>query len=289
MTSNLPCFVIFRFQYDEDYLVDQSKTGAGSTDEYKGRGFISRSFNDPIAKRLNKFPKFSEYTRPHFKPTEQSTSSTVSSTMTPSSTSTGATTFSTRTSISMTSPTITTVTSAEEVNTQSSVTSPKSTNTTAEITDDTDSVISNATTTTTALPNVTVVQIVKEQNFSLNEIPGQNDRIDVDLEESAEVVVQPEETIERVTTFEFIETTVVPVESTIDEKAEEEEEGQNDNDDDDDELDELAKTTEQEIIAAESQEQQQFRPRPTSSDVSTGFYQEDFIKKKDPVLKVRGA
>ncbi|XP_012221501.1 protein spaetzle 4 isoform X2 [Linepithema humile] len=269
-----------RFQYDENYfVVDQSKMG---TDEYENHGFISRSFNDPIAKRLNKFPKFSEYTRPYFKPTEQSTSSTASSatTSSSSSTSTSATTFSMRTSTSMTPPTITTVTSTEEVDTQSSVTSPKSTspksaNTTAEITDD-DSAISNTTTTTTALPNVTVAQIVKEQNFSINEIPGQNDRIDVDVEESAEVVAQSDEMIERVTTLEFIETTIVPTESLVDKEE--------------DELD-VKTTVREEITAAASQEQQQFRPRPehrpTSNGGSAGQLYQDVAK--DQVLKLRGA
>ncbi|KMQ92260.1 hypothetical protein RF55_7784 [Lasius niger] len=291
-----------QFQYDDDYELiddDQSKLNADES-----RGFISRSFNDPIAKRLNKFPKLSEYTRPHFRPTEQTTSSTVSSTKIPSSilsstSSTSATTFDTHTSFSTTPVSNTTVMSMEEKQEEETKTpplvtliSPKFSNTTVEIAD-----VAVNNTTTTALPSITVAQMVREQNFSINEIPGQNDRIDEDLEELVEVVAHSKETTVREdTTLESAGTTtmttatsfVVSMESLVerDEEAEV--------------LGAATKTTvHEEIIAAASHEQQQFRPRPeyrppsvaeSSASVSGQLYQDVAAKDhhEQPVLKLRG-
>lgn len=271
---------------------DQSKFNA---DEDASRGFTSRSFNDPIAKRLNKFPKLSEYTRPHFKPTEQTISSTVSSTKISSSilssTSTSATTFDTHTSFSTTPVSNTTVMDEkqkEEIQTQSVTMSPKFLNTTVEITNGDDVAMNN---TTTALPSITVVQIVKEQNFSINEIPGQNDRIDEDLKDLEEVVAHSEETtIKEDTTLELAETTttsVVSIETLID------------RDEDAEIFGVVTKATvHEDIVAAASHEQQQFRPRPEyrpssiaeSTSVSGQLYQDAAAKDhhEQPVLKLRG-
>lgn len=268
---------------------DQSKFNAN---EDESRGFTSRSFNDPIAKRLNKFPKLSEYTRPHFRPTEQTTSSTVSSTKIPSlilsSTSTSATTFDTHTP-SLTTPVSNTTVmheKQEKIKIQSLVTiSSKFSNTTVEIANDDDVAVNN---TTTALPSITVAEIVREQNFSINEIPGQNDRIDEDLEELGEVLVQSEETTIRETTLESAETTTTSIVST---------ETLTDRDEEVEMFNAATKTTvHEDIVAAASNEQQQFRPRPEyrpssvaeSASVSGQLYQDVAAKDHEPVLKVRG-
>ncbi|EFN70866.1 hypothetical protein EAG_04276 [Camponotus floridanus] len=280
-----------QFQYNNDYELiddDQSKFNAN---EDESRGFTSRSFNDPIAKRLNKFPKLSEYTRPHFRPTEQTTSSTVSSTKIPSlilsSTSTSATTFDTRTP-SLTTPVSNTTVMDEkqkEIKTQPLVTiSSTFSNTTVEIANGDDVAVNN---TTTALPSITVAEIVREQNFSINEIPGQNDRIDEDLEELGEVLMQEsEETTIRETTLESTETTSIVSTETLTDRDEEAEM-----------LNVATKTTvHEDIVAAPSNEQQQFRPRPEyrpssvaeSASVSGQLYQDVAAKDHEPVLKVRG-
>ncbi|KAL6264043.1 hypothetical protein P5V15_004124 [Pogonomyrmex californicus] len=304
-----------QFQYDDDYefVIDdvRSKINMG---EYDGRGFTSRSFNEPIAKRMNKFSKLSEYTRPHFRPTERTTSSTAptSSTTTVSSTSssTSSTTaaFVTRTS-STTSASTATITSTEEVKTQTSITpiSPKFPNSTDKVADNDPAMNGTTTTTTTTMtttttaaaatttasPTVTVAQIVKEQNFSINEIPGQNDRIDENLEElEAEVVPYSEKmTIEEDTTLESVGTTIgVSTESLVDQMEESVEVFAPD----------TKTTVREELIAAASHEQQQqFRPRPeyrpsgvaeTSTSIGGQLYQDVAAKdqQEQPVLKLRG-
>ncbi|XP_029168971.1 protein spaetzle 4 isoform X2 [Nylanderia fulva] len=292
------------FQYDDDYelIGNDQKLNAGES-----RGFVSRSFNDPIAKRLNKFPKLSEYTRPHFRPTERTTSSTTSSTKLPSSTlsstSTSATTFSTPFS-TMSNTTVINVEQKqeEEMKTQSLVTSTstKISNITTEITEGVDDAAANNT--TTASPSVTVAQIVREQNFSINEIPGQNDRIDEDLDELVEVAHSEETTLREDTTLESAgmtsstttTTTTTNVVSLTESLVERDEEAEV--------LDAATKTTvHEEIVAAASNEQQQFRPRPeyrpssvaessAPASVSGQLYQDVAAKDhhEQPVLKLRG-
>lgn len=138
-----------------------------------------------------------------------------------------------------------------------------------------------------------MAQIVKEQNFSINEIPGQNDRIDEDVEElEAEVVAYSEKTtVEEDTTLEPVGTTTgVPTESLIDQEKEKEEE---------EVFDAATKTTiHEELIAAASHEQQ-FRPRPeyrpsgvAEISASSGgqLYQDVAAKdqQEQPLLKLRG-
>ncbi|XP_014472737.1 PREDICTED: uncharacterized protein LOC106743427 [Dinoponera quadriceps] len=233
---------------DDDYeFVDERQA---LPKDNTGRGFTSRSFNaDPIAKRLNKFPKLSEYTRPHFKPTERTTDG-----------STSATTFGTSSS---TTPTVsTTAATSTEEDTQAPVTSPNTTSIeTAEE--------NVANSTTTFSPSVTVAQIVREQNFSINEIPGQNDRIDEGVEETHSVVVN--------TTLEPISTTGGSLLAAGDEAG--------------DVLD--AKTTVH--VAASSNHEQQFRPRPeyrpSAESTSSGQLYQDVAAKdqqEQTVLKLRG-
>lgn len=282
----------YQFVHDERQLLPRV-----SVDEYEGRGFTSRSFNDPIAKRLNKFPKLSEYTRPHFKPTERTTTSSTVPSTTTASTSTSATTFGTHVSSSTTPAASTTATSTEEMfETQALVTST-SPNATTEAVDaaDEDLAAMNSTTTTTTLsPSVTVAQIVREQNFSINEIPGQNDRIDEDVKDTAEVVVHSEDdvVIEDDTTLESVGTTNVSPELLLAEEEEQEE------DKEEEVLGAATKTTVHETVAA-SNNQEQFRPRPEyrpgvaeTSSMSGQLYQDVATKNQSPkeptVLKLRG-
>ncbi|KAL0108867.1 hypothetical protein PUN28_014173 [Cardiocondyla obscurior] len=349
------------FQYDDYEFMDDDRT---RLNEYEGRGFISRSLNDPIAKRMNKFSKLSEYTRPHFRPTERTTStSTPPSTTTSSissSTSTSATTILVTRTASSTTPAST---STEEFKTEIFTSSPKFSNATAKITNS-DPTVNNTKITTTMttsslsssslspptpsppsslsssspspspsppptpspspstssssppspspsplpsasplpLPSlspslspsssVIVAQIVKEQNFSINEIPGQNDRIDEDLEELEPEVVSYSEkttktTLEEDTTLESVETTMdISTESLVNEEDEEEEI-----------FDAATKITlHEELITSASHEQQQFRPRPeyrptstaeTSTNTGGQLYQ-DVAAKDQQVLKLRG-
>jgi hypothetical protein len=129
-----------------------------------------------------------------------------------------------------------------------------------------------------------VIQIIKEQNFSINEIPEQNNKIDKDLKESVEL--QSEDiVIEVETTLEPISTTNIPTE-LIDEEEQV--------------LSAAIKTTvHEELIAASSHEQQQqFRPRPEyrpssiaeTSKLAGQLYQDVAAKdqQEQSVLKLRG-
>lgn len=276
-----------------------------NADEYEGRGFTSRSFNDPIAKRLNKFPKLSEYTRPHFKPTERTTvtsSIPSSTTATSTSSSTSATTFGTHVSSSTTPAASTTATSAEQVfDTQALVTST-SPNATTEAADENLVAVNSTTTTTTTTPSpsvVTVAQIVREQNFSINEIPGQNDQIDSDVAAHSEddVVVQVDTTLEPVSTTASVSLGLLTTEEEEEEEDERKEEEK-------EQVLGAAKTSAHETIvsAASSsnhEQQQQFRPRPeyrppgtaeSTSSMSGQLYQDVAAKdQQEPtVLKLRG-
>lgn len=286
--------MIFRqFEYDNDYeFIDDDRPKANEG-EYEGR-----SLNDPIVKQMTKFSKLSEYTRPHFRPTERTTSSTIPNTITTSttlsSTSTSAATFVTHASITP-SFTAATVTSTEDIKTETSIvsTSPKFSNITTKVTDS--NLVVNSTT-TTASPSITVVQIVKEQNFSINEILGQNDRTNEDLEApEIEAYLEKMITEENTThTMQPIETTTgVPMELLVKEEENEE--------DKEETLNDATKTTiHEELITAASYEQQQlFRPRPeyrpsgvVEASTNTGgqLYQDVAEKdqKEQPVLKFIG-
>ncbi|XP_018359916.1 PREDICTED: uncharacterized protein LOC108759122 [Trachymyrmex cornetzi] len=293
-----------QFEYDDDYEFIDADRPKANEGENEGRGFTGRSFNDPIVKQMTKFSKLSEYTRPHFRPTERTTSSTtpnmITTSTTLSSTSTSATTFITHTSSSITpSFTAASVASTEEIKTETSTvsTSPKFSNITAKVTDSNLAV--NSTTTTTASPSITMAQIVKEQNFSINEIPGQNDRTNEDLE-----VPEIEAYLEKMITEENTTHTMQPVETTTgvpmellvnqelvkEEEKEEEDEEQALND---------ATIHEELITAASYEQQQQFRPRPeyrplgvveTSTNTGGQLYQDVAEKdqKEQPVLKFIG-
>lgn len=189
----------------------------------------------------------------------------------------------------------TTATSTEQMlDTQTLVTSTSS-NTTVETADEGLAATNSTTTTTTLSPSVvTVAQIVREQNFSINEIPGQNDRIDENVEEIAEhseddVVVQVDTTLELVST-----TASVSPELLLTEEGEEKEEQV---------FGAATKTTVHETVvgAASSnhEQQQKFRPRPEyrpsgvaeTSSMNGQLYQDVAAKdqqEQTQVLKLRG-
>ncbi|XP_012543401.1 protein spaetzle 4 [Monomorium pharaonis] len=290
-----------QFIYDDDYDFiddDRAKVNDG---EYEGRGFTSRSFNDPIAKRMNTFSKLSEYTRPHFRPTER----TISSITTPSSMTTTSSTLSstltsttipiTHSTSSSTTPASTVTTTGDDVNTQTSATStsPKLSNTITKM-GDSDSMINKTTTTTTMMTTTMMTttitsptQIVKEQNFSINEILEQNDKINLEEPEVMALYLE-KTTFKEDTTLELSGTTMdVPTELLADQEEEEKEV-----------LDASMKTTvHEELIAAASHEQQQFRPRPeyrpsgvAESSIGGQLYQDVAAKdqQEQSVLKLKG-
>jgi hypothetical protein len=132
---------------------------------------------------------------------------------------------------------------------------------------------------------VSLVQIAKIQNFSINEIPGQIDRLDVDVDELTEVPEVPEPLTEttmlsQIDGLDLDISTVRGISSSAD-KA----------DDGNDPTAQLNKRDD---------EQQQFRPRPEyrppdvanpeTTDTTKGqlFQASAKEKQEPPVLKVRG-
>lgn len=133
----------------------------------------------------------------------------------------------------------------------------------------------------TTSPTVTSSYTVKEQNFSINEISEQIDRIDEVVEETGEVVEVSESNIEETTTMNFPGTTELPDEL----------------DGNEDLFATPKETTVREEETSNSNEQQEFRPRPeyrpNKPEVSTmegQLYQDVAAKdqQEQPVLKLRG-
>lgn len=133
----------------------------------------------------------------------------------------------------------------------------------------------------TTSPTITSSYTVKEQNFSINEISEQIDRIDEVVEEAGEVIEVSESNIEETTTMNFPGTTELPDEL----------------DGSEDLFATPKETTVQEEETSNSNEQQEFRPRPeyrpSKPEVSTmegQLYQDVAAKdqQEQPVLKLRG-
>ncbi|XP_054004892.1 protein spaetzle 4 [Hylaeus anthracinus] len=270
-----------KYQYTHDYEDFESEANLKiQSDEYERRGFTSRSFNDNGVQRLNKFPKLSEYTRPHFRPTEKSTASTA----------TIATPTSTKMSSITETPSSSMVTSST---TGSTVREPITTTAIPSTTISVNSVNNdgkeNATETIEQSP-VMISHIVKEQNFSINEIPEQIDRIDEEQEQ--EVVDDEEKTINvsDVPDADFDETSTISLPGTTELPAE---------------LDmnlsgELFATPKETTAHGtfSSSEQHQFKPRPEyrpankpeASSMEGQLYQDVAAKdqQEQPVLKLRG-
>ncbi|XP_066588699.1 protein spaetzle 4 [Prorops nasuta] len=332
-----------RFQYEEDYdFFDSNQNLPKSNDEYEGRAFTSRQFQNPTTKRSGKFPKLSEYTRSHIRSNDftYATSSTSTSATKSTTATTAGTTFTTGTSTlssASTSSSTTTSTSTFTPPSASTFTStiasatsspypstlpPSSTSTSAtsaSTTAESKKNISNAigptttttdasTTTTTAkheIPTVgisinnsslnldadkleknvtnrlgvTIVQELREQNFSINEITSQVDRIDENLDDSVELPRVPtvDGIIDEEVTLEVEEeSTELPIlTSTFSEKE----------------------SIDEELKLAFG-EQQEFRPRPEyrpsakpeTANMEGQLYQDVAAKdqQEQPVLKLRG-
>ncbi|OAD53584.1 hypothetical protein WN48_09702 [Eufriesea mexicana] len=259
-----------KYQYTHDYEYFEADESLRNGNEFEGRGFTSKSFNENAAKRLNKFPKLSEYTRPHFRPTEK--------TSVPTSTTTTTTTPSTITATSSKETASSTLTSSTPLTTQES-TSKSTSSTTSSLNSTSEE--KRTSEEITMSPTVTTSYMVKEQNFSINEISEQIDRIDEVVEETGEVAEVSESTLEETSTVSLSETTELPVEV----------------DGSKDLLATTKETTAQEETSSSS-EQQEFRPRPEyrpankpeASTMEGQLYQDVAAKdqQEQPVLKLRG-
>ncbi|XP_015172831.1 PREDICTED: RNA polymerase II degradation factor 1 [Polistes dominula] len=273
------------YQYEDEFdsMEDEERILRSDDEEYGGRGFTSRSFNDPTTKRFGKFPKLNEYTR--LRATESSTTST---TTIAASSATSTTTSSTTIESSKASST-TTVASTMVAST--TVSSASVDFTTKEI----DSIQSSSSTTPKKVENeveeknetFTHTQMVREQNLSINEISEQIDRIDekVDekvedkLEEPTEQTEVPELNIEDDSNVDSLD---APTSSTVFTE---------------DSFDVGKETTIHETFV--NDDQQQFRPRPeyrpstrpATVNMEGQLYQDVAGKdqqQEQPVLKLRG-
>ncbi|KAL2733731.1 protein spaetzle 4-like isoform X2 [Vespula squamosa] len=270
------------YQYEDEFdsIEDEERILRVDDEEYGGRSFTSRSFNDPTTKRFGKFPKLNEYTR--LRATDSSsTSTTTMVTSSPTSTTTSSSTI-----ISSMGSTTTPVTSTMVASTIASSSS-------VDIT--TKEIDSTQSTTLKKVDNeieennetVTHTQIVREQNLSINEISGQVDRIDekIDekvkdkLEEPTEQTEVPELDIEDDSNIESLD---APTSSTVFTE---------------DSFDVGKETTIHETFV--SDDQQKFRPRPeyrpstrpATVNMEGQLYQDVAAKdqqQEQPVLKLRG-
>ncbi|CAL7935061.1 unnamed protein product [Xylocopa violacea] len=267
-----------RNQYTHDYEYFEAEEGLRMNgNEFEGRSFTSRSFNDNAAKRLNKFPKLSEYTRPHFRPTEKTSTSTstVAATSSTSSTTTASSSSSKETPSSTVTTTTTTASSTRESTTESTPSTTASSNGTN------DGRKENSTEEITTPPTVTNSYAAKEQNFSINEIPEQIDRIDETVEDAGDVVDISEASLEEATTVNSPGTTDLPAELLNAEDL----------------FATPKETTVQDETSSASQ-QEEFRPRPEyrpankpeASTMEGQLYQDVAAKdqQEQPVLKLRG-
>lgn len=240
--------------------------------EFEGRSFTSRSFNDNVAKRVNKFPKLSEYTRPHFRPTEKTTTSTSTTTTSTTAASTTTASFTNE----KTSSTITSTASpTRETTTQStpSITSLVVNRTNEEKGNSADEV--------TTSPVATSSYAVKEQNFTINEILEQIDRVDEVLGEAGEVVEVSESSLDETSTVNLSDITEFPDEVDGSES-----------------LFATPKGTTVQDETLSSIDEQEFRPRPEyrpaikpeASTMEGQLYQDAAAKdqQEQPVLKLRG-
>ncbi|KAG6798715.1 protein spaetzle 4 [Apis mellifera caucasica] len=268
-----------KYQYSHDYEYFEADDDLKLNNEFRdeGRGFTSRSFNDNVAKRLNKFPKLSEYTRPHFRPTERtSTISTSTSTTTTTTTAPPTTTAS-----SSKAENLSTTISSTIVSTTQRESTTRNTPSMTSLVNSTNEEKKNSSDEMTT-PTVTSSYTVKEQNFSINEISEQIDRIDEVVEEAGEVVEVSESNVGETTTMNFPGTTELPDELL---------------DGNEDLYATPKETTVREEETSNSNEQQEFRPRPeyrpNKPEVSTmegQLYQDVAAKdqQEQPVLKLRG-
>ena len=194
--------------------------------EPKGRGFTSRALNNENSKHNSKFDKLGE--KPHFYPSENPTSATFETITT--------------TEKSTTVTDKISVTTTTTPNTNSTVTTtPNST----DLTSSNNSRDKSENDTLSTTPVVTLSETIKIQNLSINEIPGQIDRFDPNVDDLTEFPILDFD--EAKIPEDEMTTTKFPDLESIDRI--------------DDILDEVDEEETEDEIEAES-EQQQFRPRP---------------------------
>ncbi|XP_033227275.1 protein spaetzle 4 isoform X2 [Belonocnema kinseyi] len=276
-----------RFEYDEDLEYNNPRYLNIQKDMPEGRGFTSRALNIGNTKlngNINKkFIKLGEYTKPHFYPSENPTS--TSSTSTTTSTTAKSTNVTDQTS-ALSSASTTTTTTTRTTNTtvipttppiKSSISTPNSTH--LDINSTTNKSLNDNETLSTT-PSVTLAEIVQIQNLSINEIPGQADRFELDVDELTEFPIvsdDEEESLEEMTTkFSNL--------------------GSIDRIDDVPEVIDEIESNDQ--IGAESEQQQEFRPRPeyrpseiknNGSSMEGQLYQDVAAKEqKQPIFKGQG-
>lgn len=269
-----------RFEYDEDLEYNNPRY-LNIQEEPEGRGFTSRALNIGSTKlndNINKkFSKLGEYTKTHFYPSENPTS--TSSTSTTTSTTAKSTTVIDKTSTLSSSSTTTTKTTLIPTTppTKSSMSTPNSTDldinsTTIKNLND------NETLSTTS--SVTLAEIVQVQNLSINEIPGQTERFESDVDELTEFPIvsdDEEESLEEATT-KFSNLGSIDRIDDVPEVIDEVESGDQ--------------------TGAESEQQQEFRPRPeyrppemknNASSMEGQLYQDVAAKEqKQPIFKGQG-
>ncbi|KAK1129015.1 hypothetical protein K0M31_020149 [Melipona bicolor] len=262
-----------KYQYTNDYDYYEPEDSLRLNNDYEGRSFTSRSFNDNAAKRLNKFPKLSEYTRPHFRPTEKTTTST--STTTTTSTPPTTATYSTKETSPLSSSTTDFTTSREP-------TMRSTPATTSSLVNSTNEEKGNSPDGVTVSPVATSSYTVREQNFSINEISEQIDKADeTEAEKSEEVAEVSESSLEETSTINLPNVTELP------------DEGESVED-----LFATPKETTVQDEASNSNEEEEFRPRPEyrpvgkpeASTMEGQLYQDVVAKdqQEQPVLKLRG-
>ncbi|XP_015599372.1 protein spaetzle 4 isoform X2 [Cephus cinctus] len=254
-----------QFQYEDEYeFEDEERELFENNEEAEGRGFTSRAFEDVGSRRFSKFPKLGEYTRPHFRPTGNPTTTTTTSS---TSGTTGKTTDTSPEKIT------TKLTLIETVKNLSPEDKKK-----------------NATDNVTTTPTVTLSQIANIQNLSINEIPGQLDRVDINVENLTELPILEDSTVDEDTTVES-GVTVAPATTIITDRIDEVVENDNDPG-----RNSAKEPVSDQVFAAS--EQQQFRPRPEyrpteskpeANSMEGQLYQDVAAKDQaEPVLKLRG-
>lgn len=253
--------------------------------EFEGRSFTSRSFNDNVAKRVNKFPKLSEYTRPHFRPTEKTTTSTSTTTTSTTAASTTTASFTKEKTSSTTTASFTNEKTSSTITSTASPTRETTTQSTPSITslvvNRTNEEKGNSADEVTTSPVATSSYAVKEQNFTINEILEQIDRVDEVLGEAGEVVEVSESSLDETSTVNLSDITEFPDEVDGNES-----------------LFATPKGTTVQDETLSSIDEQEFRPRPEyrpaikpeASTMEGQLYQDAAAKdqQEQPVLKLRG-
>ncbi|XP_012260997.2 protein spaetzle 4 [Athalia rosae] len=172
------------FEREDEFKFED--TDQENMEDFEDRSFTSRAFDDSGGRRrFSKFPKLGDYPRPQFRPASSSR-------------------------------TTTTTTQTSTTTTTNRPTTELSVNDDAEESTKNPSDRQNSTSTErTTTPVTTLAQIANIQNLSINEIPGQLDKLEVNLENLTDLPEIVESTTDR-TTFETGVTTDLPTTIIVD-------------------------------------------------------------------------